>query len=57
MNSKVIIKRLQNRNIPFRDKAFDEKIEKAFCHIFQIVTIKAGWYYPLSRNFKGLLCR
>ena len=57
MNSKIIIKRLQNRNIPFRDKTFDEKIEKAFCHIFQIVTIKAGCYYPLSRNFKGLLCR
>ncbi len=57
MNSKIIIKRLQNRNIPFRDKTFDEKIGKAFCHIFQIGTIKAGWYYPLSRNFKGLLCR
>jgi hypothetical protein len=53
----IIIKRLQNRNILFEDKAFDEKTAKAFCHLFQIVTIKGVWYYPLSRNFKGLLCR
>ncbi len=57
MNSKIIIERLQNRNIPFKDRTFDEKIAKAFCHLFQIVTIKTGWYYPLSKNFKGLLCR
>jgi len=57
MNQKIIIKRLQNRNIPFEDKTFDEKIAKAFCHLFQIVTINAVWCYPLSRNFKGLLCR
>ena len=57
MNSKIIIERLQDRNIPFKDRTFDEKIAKAFCHLFQILTIKAGWYYPLSRNFKGLLCR
>jgi len=57
MNSKIIIERLQNRNIPFKDRTFDEKIAKVFCHLFQIVTIKTGWYYPLSKNFKELLCR
>jgi len=57
MNQEIIIKRLQNRNIPFEDKAFDEKITKAFCHLFQIVTFKADWYFTLSRNIKESLCR
>lgn len=56
MNQIFIIIRLKNR-YTLEDKAFDEKISKAFYHIGQSVTIKAVWYYPLFRNHRELICR
>lgn len=56
MNQIFIIMRLKNR-YTLEDRAFDEKIAKAFYHIGQSVTIKAVWYYPLSRNHGELICR
>ena len=53
MDQKMIIQGLQNLNIPFGDKAFDEKIARAYCHL----PIKADEYYPLLKNSKRPLCR
>ncbi len=57
MNQIFMIMRLKNRYTPLEDKAFDERIAKAFYHIGQSVTIKAVWYYPLFRNHRELICR